>query len=382
MRNFYILVTLTALFFTACKSPSKLYEKGNYNDAIDVALKKLQKDPYDAEHRDVLKKAYSYAVSRHEDEIRILSNGSSDSKYDQVYQQYNQLQDLYEKIRKYPTVYQYIKPTDYSSYIETYKDKAVDMHVQKGLRWMEGDDKRSFREAYLEFRTASRYKPDDIDIKKNLEDAYDAAVTKILVIPLDAHNSSYYYANNSYQMRNFQDRLLRSLNYSGGNEFTKFYTEQNLQSNRVVPDEIVEMRMGRMNMGQPYDQTSTKQVSKEVVVKETVFSKDSVIKQYAKVYANITTVKRTLVSDVDMFITTREPKGRILWSDNFKGEHRWQTEFVTYTGDERALSDSDKTLLNKKGKTPPQEEEVADELLRRLESDITSRLRNYYSRYQ
>ena len=80
MRNFYILVTLTALFFTACKSPSKLYEKGNYNDAIDVALKKLQKDPYDAEHRDVLKKAYSYAVSRHEDEIRILSNGSSDSK--------------------------------------------------------------------------------------------------------------------------------------------------------------------------------------------------------------------------------------------------------------------------------------------------------------
>lgn len=382
MRNFYFIITLAAFFFTACKSPGKLYEKGNYNDAIDAAIKKLQKDPYDAENRDILKRAYSYAVSRHEDEIRILSNGSSESRYDQTCQQYYQLQDLYEKIRKYPTVYQYIKPTDYSSHVETYKNKAAEAHVEKGLKWMEGDDKRSYREAYQEFRTASRYKPDDIDIRRNLEDAYDAAVTKILVVPLDAYNSSYYYANNSYLMRNFQDKLLRSLNYNGSNEFTKFYTEQNAQSKRLVPDAIVEMRMGRMNMGQPYDQSSSRQVSKDVVVKETVFSKDSVIKQYAKVYANITTVKRTLISDVDMFITTREPKGRILWSDNFKGEHRWQTEFTTYTGDERALSESDKSLLNKKDKTPPREEEMADELLRRLESDITSRLRNYYNRYQ
>jgi hypothetical protein len=118
------------------------------------------------------------------------------------------------------------------------------------------------------------------------------------------------------------------------------------------------------------------------VVKETVFSKDSVVKEYAKVHATITTTKRVLVSDVDMFITARDDRGRMLWSDNFKGEHRWQTEFASYTGDERALSDSDKTAINKKDKTPPREDAVAEELLQRLESDITHRLRNYYNRYQ
>ena len=382
MRNFYFLFALATFYLIACKSPSKLYEKGNYNDAIDVAIKKLQKDPYDHDNRDVLKKSYAYALERHEDEIRILSAGSNELKYDQIYQHYFQLQDLYEKIRNYPTVSQYVKPKDYSSYLETYKEKAAQAHVEKGVKWMEGDDKRSYREAYYEFRNALRFKPNDFDIKEKLEDAYDAAVTNILVVPLDAYNSSYYYANNSYQMRNFQDKLMRSLNYNGSNDFLKFYSEQDIRSQRIVPDEVVEMRMGKMNMGQPYDQSTTRQVSKDVVVKETVFSKDSVTKEYAKVYAKVTTVKRTLISDVDMFITTREPKGKILWSDNFKGEHRWQTEFTTYTGDERALSESDKNLLNKKDQTPPREEDVANELLRRLESDITSRLRNYYNRYQ
>lgn len=382
MRNFYILAVLVTFLFSACKSASKLYEKGNYNDAIDASIKKLQKNPYDGEARDVLKRSYAYAVSRHEDEIRILSNNGNENRFDQIYRQYNELQGLYEKTRRYPSIFQFLKPVDYSSYVQTYKDKAADVYFQKGLTWMEGEDKRSFREAYQAFRSASYYKPDDIEIKRKLEEAYDAALVKVLVIPLDGYNSSYYYANNSYQMRNFQDKVLRSLNNNGHNSFTRFFTESEARNKRITPDEVVEMKMGKMMIGQPYDQSSTKQVSKDVVVKEIVHGKDSTSKEYAKVNAKITTTKRTLVSEVDMFITTREPNGKILWTDNFKGEHRWQTEFATYTGDERALSESDKTVLNKKGANAPKEEEVADELLRKLEIDIASRLRNYYSRYQ
>ncbi len=366
----------------ACKSPTKLYQQGNYNDAIDASIKKLQKDPHDAEYKDILKRSYSYAISDNEDHIRILSNSSNDTRYAQIYQHYSLLQNLYEKIRRYPAIAQFVKPADYSSYLETYKDKASEVHLERGMKWMDGEDKKSYREAYREFRAAIVYKPNDIDIKKKLEEAYDNAVVRILVVPLDAYNSSYYYSNNSYQMRNFQDQIIRGLNYNSGSEFIKFYTEAETRNNRVEPDEVVEMRLGRMNIGQPYDQSSGRQVSKEVVIKETVYKKDSVVKEYAKVYAKITATKRVLVSDVEMYVTTREPRGRILWSDNFRGEHRWQTEFATYTGDERALSDNDKTLLNKRDTNIPGQEEIADELLRKLQNDLTQRLRNYYNRYQ
>jgi hypothetical protein len=172
------------------------------------------------------------------------------------------------------------------------------------------------------------------------------------------------------------------LNNNSSSEFIKYFTEWSTESKRIEPDEIVELRMGRMNIGQPYDQNTSRQVSKEVVVKERVYSKDSVVKEYGKVYATITTIKRTLVSDVDMYVTTKEPKGKTLWSDNLRSEHQWKTEFATYTGDERALSESDKTLLNKNDYKTPKEEDITNDLLTKLQNDVTYKLRNYYNRYQ
>ena len=382
MRKFYSIIVLLTVLFVSCKSPAKLYDRGNYNDAMDAAIKKLQKDPYDYDSREVLKSSYKYAVSEYEDRIRILAAGSSESKNDQIYLQYDQLQNLYEKIRRYPAIVQFMKPVDYSSFVETYRNKAHEDHITRGDKWMEGEDRRSFREAYQEYRKALRYKPEDFDTKNKLEDAYDAAVVKVMLVPMDVMNNNYYYSNNSYQVRNFQDALIRNLNYNSGNEFIKYYTEWSAESKRIQPDEIVEMRMGRMNIGQPYDRNTSRQVSKEVVVKERVYSKDSVAKEYGKVYANITTTQRTLISDVDMYVTAREPKGRILWSDNLRSEHQWKTEFATYTGDERALSESDKTLLNKKDYKTPQQDDITNDLLTKLQNDVIYRLRNYYNRYQ
>lgn len=382
MSKFYTTLTMAIVIAFACKSPAKLYNQGNYNDAIDASIKKLQKDPYDPEYRDILIRSYSYAVQDNEDRIRSLANTSSETKFAEIYHHYDQLQSLYEKMRRYPAIAQMIKPTDYSSYLETYRLKASEVHVERGLKWMEGEDKRSYREAYREFRLALRYKPNDIDIKRKLEEAYDNALVRILVVPMDAYNSSYYYSNSSYQMRNFQDQLIRGLSYNSGSEFIKFYTENEMRNKGVEPDELVEMRMGRLNIGQSYDQNSNRQVSKEVVVKETVYKRDSVVKEYQKVFARITSTKRILVSDVEMYVTTREPGGRIIWSDNFRSEHRWQTEFATYTGDERALTDNDKNLLNTRDTNVPNQDEIADLLLKRLEKDLTHKLRNYYNRYQ
>ena len=381
MRKFSSIIVFMTLLFTSCKSPAKLYDKGNYHDAMDAAIKKLQKDPNDYDSKEVLKSSYKYAVEQYEDRIRIVSNTSSETKYDQAFEQYVQLQNLYEKIRRYPAIAQFIKPVDYSSYVESSREKAHMAHIEKGDKWMEGEDRRSYREAYYEFKQALRYKTDDFDTRKKLEDAYDAAVVKVMLVPMDAVNNNYYYSNSSYKVRNFQDALLRNLNYNSGNEFIKYYTEWSTDSKRIEPDEIVELRMGRMNIGQPYDQNTSRQVSKEVVVKERVYSKDSVVKEYGKVYATITTTKRTLVSDVDMYVTSREPRGKTLWSDNLHSEHQWKTEFATYTGDERALSESDKTLLNKEYKTP-REEDITNDLLTKLQNDVTYKLRNYYNRYQ
>jgi tetratricopeptide (TPR) repeat protein len=391
MNKFYLLAFVLAVSLGACKTASKAYDKGDYREAIELAVKRLQKDPADGETKALVKNAYTQAVNQHEDNIRMLSGNTSDTRYEQIYNEYNQLQSLYLLIRQYPSLSGIVKATDYSDYITTYRDKAAAVYYEKGKDEMDDKDKRSYQEAYTYFQKALRFKKNDSELKQLAEEAYDLAITKIVVLPIDnqyggggygnygGYNSGY---SNSYQFRNLEEQIIRNLRFSSNNNFVKFYSEWDARSQNIDADEIMELRMGRMIIGQPYDQHQTREVSKDIVVKETVYKPDSVVKQYAKVKAQITTTRRTLVSEGDLYVTTRDRQGRILWNEVFRGEHRWQVEFATYRGDERALSESDKNSINRNyNNNTPREEEIMENILREIENDMQYRVRNYYARY-
>jgi hypothetical protein len=380
MTKLYTLL-LPLLLFAACKSPGKAFNQGNYNDAIERSVRKLQKDPDDAESKRILQSAYTYAVNQYEEKIRSLSDLHSDNRWEQIYLQYSQLQRLYDKINESPAAVQAAKPVNYASYLATYRDKSAEAHIQKAVALLDANDadKSSYREAYYELRAALKFRPDDDDILKKLEDAREAATVNILLVPIDVHGSYRY--NTSYAFRNFEANLVHKIRNGVNNEFLNFMTDSDSRSTRTEPDEVVEMRLGSLSIGRPYDESKTRTITKEVVVKETVYSKDSVIKEYAKVEARITTTKRLVVSNAELYMSIRNPERLMLWNDNVPAEHRWATTFTTYTGDERALSDSDKALLNKTPQRPPNEEDVVDNLLQELAQNVTQRLRSYYNRY-
>ena len=69
-----------ALMMASCRSATKLYEKGRYDEAVEVAAKKLQKDPKDAKLQDVYvqkafgtnKTAFNIAVADWFNEPQVL----------------------------------------------------------------------------------------------------------------------------------------------------------------------------------------------------------------------------------------------------------------------------------------------------------------------
>jgi len=379
LYSFAIVGCLILLF--SCKSASKSYQKGDYTDAIERGVKKLQKDPYDYETRDLVQKSYTYTVNEREDQIRILMNSKSDNRYDRIYQEYVALQNLYQTIHAYPEAAKAIKSKDYSEFVETYRDKASEAHAEKGKRWMSEGTKEAYREAYKEYNAAVSYRPDDFELRKKRDSAFDVAVTKVVLNPIQ--NLGGYQYGSSYQLQNFQNNVIRTLTNNMNSEFIQFYSEYDARAKDIVPDQIMELNLSRISIGQPTDTKSSKEVTKQVVIKEIVFKEDSVKKEYGTVKANITTTKRTLLSQGDLYITVRDTRGRTIWNDRFTGEHKWETQFCTYTGDERALSDSDKTSLNQNNNyTPPTEDQIMEELLKQIQNDLSYRLRNYYTRYQ
>src|SRR5947208_14668730 len=107
LYSFAIAGSLVLLY--SCKSASKSYQKGYYTDAIERGVKKLQKDPNDYDTRDLVQKSYTYTINEHEDQIRILSNSNTDTRYEKIYQEYLAMQRLYETVHEYPAVAQIIK---------------------------------------------------------------------------------------------------------------------------------------------------------------------------------------------------------------------------------------------------------------------------------
>src|SRR5687767_794942 len=380
--KFYTLVAFFGLsvWMISCKTASKLYDKGNYDEAVELAVKKLQKKPGDGEIKALMQNAYRYAVDDHEARIRNLSEDNNELKWEWIYNEYASLQRLHDAIRRSPEASNVIHATDYSSYMNTYRDKAADARYERGLRWMERNDRMGYRNAFTEFQAALGFKPGDFTIKTKMDEAYSNAVMHVVLMPVDNYNYRYS-SHNDYALRNLESELLRNLQYHTNTPFVKFYSMWEARSRNIQPDQFIDIRFNTMNIGRYRDDRSTREVSKEVVIKETVYRPDSIVKEYGRVTARITTTRRTMHSDGNLLVNIRDNNNRWVWNDNFRGDHDWTTEFATYTGDERALSESDKQLINHSPQNAPHEDEIIRHILQGITNNLHYRIRDYYNRY-
>ena len=378
MSKIYTVIILGFVLIVAgCKTASKLYDKGNYDEAVQLAVKKLQKKP-DNEMRSLLQNAYQFAVSDHESRIRQLSDNSNELRFEWIYNEYASLQRLYEAIHRSPEALTIVTPVDYSSYLNTYADKAADTRFDRGMAWMDKGDKLSFRNAYNEFNTALQYRPGDLTIIDRKNEAYEMAVINVVVMPM-ANDPYRYSSYGSSQFRNFEVDLVNQLKYNTGNHFVRFYTSWEANSQNIQADQFVDFRLITFDIGRTRDERRTREVSKDVVIKETVYRPDSIVKEYKKVFAKITTTNRSMISSGNLQVSVRDHNGNWLWNDNIRGDHNWCTEYSTFTGDERALSDSDKQLVSRRQEYPPHDDEIVRCIMNEINNQMTGRIRNYFS---
>src|SRR4030095_14218329 len=238
MRKIYTIFILIAIvLITGCRTAAKLYDKGNYDEAVQLAIKKLQKKP-DDEMRGLLQSAYQYAVNDHESRIRQLSDNPNELKWEWIYNEYASLQRLYEAIHRSPEAMAIVNAMDYSSYINTYADKAATTRFDRGMQWMDKGDKISFRNAFHEFEAALQYRPGDLAIIDRKDEAYALAVINVVVMPIESNRyrfSSY----NDFEIRNFENDLLRQLQFNNSNRFVKFYSSWDANSQNILADQFL-----------------------------------------------------------------------------------------------------------------------------------------------
>lgn len=377
-KLYTLIFVLFAVVLFSCRTAKKMYEKGNYDEAVALAAKKLQKKPNDAATLDILQNAYRFAVEDHESRIRNNSNSNNDLKWEWNYTEYLELQSMYEAIRRVPSVYDAVHPTDYSSYVATFQEEAGNARYDRGLALMENNSRDSYKQAYYEFQRALNLKPGDLAAQQKRDEAYANAVINVVVLPVV--QSGFQRSSYNYGFVNIDNNVLRYLESNNNNSFVRYYSPAEVNASNIRVDQTVEMRFSSIDIDHYRDQRSTRELSKQIVVKETVIRPDSVIREYATVKAKITTTKRTMESNGLLQVTVRDYNNQWLWSDTYHGDYNWSTEFSTYTGDSRALNDDDRKICDSKEQFPPAESEIIRVIMNEIQNKAECGIRDYFNR--
>ncbi|WP_298713027.1 hypothetical protein, partial [Chitinophaga sp.] len=98
----------------------------------------------------------------------------------------------------------------------------------------------------------------------------------------------------------------------------------------------------------------------------------------ATIFLTRKTVQSTGALDYRIIDVSNE---RILRQNRVPGSFTWQNQFGTFRGDERALSDEDKRLIQGRDLVPPPPQDLFLELTRPIYDRMARDLQSFYSRY-
>jgi hypothetical protein len=383
MKTIYYSVVLVsflgALLFSSCKSVNKLYQKGDYDEAVYTAVKKLQKNKLKDGTKELVADAYAKAIRQREANIDNLKQRNDELRWEAIVYEYEHMQGLSDAINRSPEALQYVRPVNFNNALAEARSQAADIRYSRGLRFMNYGDKQNARNAWNEFAIANRYKPGS-EVQEQLRRAYDAAATYVVLAPVTAR-----YYNMSDYARSLERDLLSNLQNSSPSQFVRFYSAWDAQRMNLKADHVIELRYNDIRRGDVNRDRSERDLVKEnVLLREVYVRPDSVVREYGRVTGKMTKVKETVNSEGSLYMTVRDANnGYVVVDRRVESNYCWANEYATFTGDERVLTNEDRTLLNNsrnQNNNQPDERQLLSSLTRDIYNRVCGELRDFYSR--
>lgn len=375
MKIFFTLFSLLLCTgFFSCKSTKKLFDEGQYERAYFSAIDDLKKNASNTSALQVLPDAYQQASRQIMGSIRSAQSGSlTGEKLDRIYNSYNSLQKMYNAAMASPAAGNLISPRDYTQELATAADQGADFHYNQGLDLLDRGDKKSAQKAYQEFKTTDSYVPGYKDVRQLKDEAMDRATTYVVVNNINQQFGSYS-VNGAF----LENDILNSLSNIGRNYYYQFYAIPEAQSKRIRVDQFIDIIMYDIWFGSLATNSYTYDVSK--TIKEPSANTKEADKSIV-VKATVRVTRRIMDSraGMDCRISDAESR-RIIFSERFPARYTWEKLTGTYTGDSRALSDKDQTIINGAYNNPPDYNELYRELTRQIMNNFNSRMRQLYGR--
>jgi hypothetical protein len=186
MKKIAPVLILLVFALSGCGSSKKQLEKGNYDAAIDLAVRDLRKDPSDTKQISTLDRSYQIINEQDNERIRFLKMEDKPSNWDEIYQINKRMSDRQALVRSVTPLelngrtieYPYI---DYMPEMIAAKRKSADFYYAHGNELMKNQLKDSYRQAYYEFVRAKEYIGNYEGIDNKIEEAKYQGMSRVLI---------------------------------------------------------------------------------------------------------------------------------------------------------------------------------------------------------
>ncbi len=359
MKAFYILL-FTALFSVSCNSvkrTQKFVSQGNYDEAIELATKKLQKDKgakeYDA-HIRILEEAFLKAKDEDTRQIAFLKRENSAAGAKEIYYTYLDLDARQNLIRPLLPLYSNEMGrkanfvfSDYSNDLLAAKDAYVKSLYQEAIVYMQRNTKQDYRSAFNVLCELDEVQPNYKDVYQLKEDAHFQG-TDFVFVALNNHTGQF------IPFRLEQDLL--DFNTYGLNDLWTEYHSQ--RENGINYDLGIDLNFQTIQVSP--ERISDKQYNRKQRIQDGYdFRRDRAGNIIRDSLGNPIKIEKFINVSATIYITNQQKAvfvgGTVVYKDLNKrqqlnsfplsSEFVFENSFATYRGDKRALTGEDLRLL-------------------------------------
>ncbi|MBC7616531.1 MAG: hypothetical protein H7202_10750 [Pedobacter sp.] len=364
-----------SILIVGCTTGKNALQKGDYDASVTKAVNRLQNSPQNKEAMQVLASAYQLSLAQHLRNIDEAKMSSDVLRWESILYDYQQINQLSNEINSSPSALTVVPyPQKFVTELNESKFKAAEVRYALGINLLNEGDKLSARKAYQNFEKAQYLYPNYKDTQQKMDQAYWAAVLKVVVQPVRV-NSNYYELSNQY----FQQQVSEWMGNYQRNKFVIFYSEQQANQQKIVPDQVMRLRFDDFVVGQTYVKERVEKLKKDSV-KIGESRADGPI--YGTVKATLSIFVKRITSSglLDMTVIDWNSQ-KIIRQRKLTGTYLWEDQWASYKGDDRALSKQQLAFTNKREIMPPAPAAMFLALTKPIYNQLVDEISSFYNSY-
>ncbi len=376
MKKVYLLILPLCLIFISCQSGKKAYQKGNYQEAIYQALKRLKQSPDHEKSQQTVKVAYSTYIDYMENRIKNQAMMKDPLRWETIMSWYKQMDRIYEEIQRTPAAHSILgNARSYRPEWLKAREEVIAVRYELGKTALAQGEREAAIQAVDHFDRVLSLDQQYRDAQNLKNRAIEEATIYVMIAPSPIH-TKYFQATHRF----FEEEVEKHLLSRSPSPYVQFVPFKYNQSGKADVDHIIKMSFDDFVIGQAYVKESVKERVKDSVLVGTHQLADTTVHTYNTVKAELHLFQKEISSagvlNLEVFDNY---SNQLVTTQRFPASNIFYDEWGFYKGDKRALSKTDLETIGKGKPSPePDPQTLFLELTRPVFNDVNQYLKRFY----